>query len=297
MILSILSTGASIRVSRRIGLVIGLRTVHDGLPGQAGAQIALRAGHNSQAADHVVINFAAAAVDLLIHRGKIVLHVDPLADYLRTGHDGLEQPAVRVAAIIVGVEKDPSVKIDAASERATPDDKSRITRQAPFRPDLAPIAAPAPDFPPGFRSAQGRVDFGEAGAALLNVPRACPLEVADQLQQVLAMGRRKIFEIEEIDLVGGRVVLSGDEIGILRNRDAVLGQLFAYQGFVGHDRDHPRVGLAGVAAAGAAVEGGFKGIVLRAAAVAAKEHETGEVSRQAHDSERGFHGQNLLAGA
>ena len=76
--------------------MIRSRAVHDGLPGQARAQIALRAGHDSQPADDVVINLAAAAVDLLIHRGKIMLHVDPLADDLRTGHDHFEQPAVRV---------------------------------------------------------------------------------------------------------------------------------------------------------------------------------------------------------
>ena len=149
MILSILSARRLDQREQAHRLVIRRRTVHDGLPGQAGAQIALRAGHDSQAADDVVINLAAAAVDLLIHRGKIVLHVDPLADHLRTDHDGLEQPAVRIAAIVVGMQKHPAVKMNPASERAPPDNKSRVTGKSPFRPDLAPVAAPTADFAPG----------------------------------------------------------------------------------------------------------------------------------------------------
>jgi hypothetical protein len=44
-------------------------------------------------------------------------------------------------------------------------------------------------------------------------------------------------------------------------------------GLVGHDRQHARVGLARVAAAGAAVQRRLEGIVLRAAAMAANEHQ------------------------
>src|SRR5687768_13009380 len=110
------------------GLVIGLCGTHHGLPSQSRAQIALRAGHDSQTSHHVVVNFAAAAVDFLIHGGKVVLQVDPLPYDLGAGHDGFEQPPVGVAAVIVRMEKYSAVELHAAGQRSPRYNKSRIAR-------------------------------------------------------------------------------------------------------------------------------------------------------------------------
>ena len=48
-------------------LMVGPHSIHDRLPGQAGAQVALGTGHNPKAADYVVVDLATAAVALRIH--------------------------------------------------------------------------------------------------------------------------------------------------------------------------------------------------------------------------------------
>src|SRR6516162_7996883 len=123
--------------------MVWTRTIHDGLPGETRAQIALRPGHDPEAADNVMINFAATAVDLLIDDGEIMLHVDPLRDHLRPGHDHFEQLAVRIFPVIIRMEKNAPVELDAAGERAPADDKSRIARKPPLRPHLTPVSTPA----------------------------------------------------------------------------------------------------------------------------------------------------------
>ena len=73
------------------GLMVRHGAVHHGLPGQAGSQITLRPGHDSETAYHVVINLAAAAIDLRVRRGEVMLTIDPLPDNGWAGQYSLEQ--------------------------------------------------------------------------------------------------------------------------------------------------------------------------------------------------------------
>ena len=111
-----------------------------------------------------------------------MLHIDPLADDLRAGHHDLEQPAVGILAVVVRMQKNPAVKIDAAGQSAAPNDKSGVARQPPLRPDLAPVGASAVHRPLGFGSTQAHLDLGKPSASLLAVPRSRRFKIADQLQ-------------------------------------------------------------------------------------------------------------------
>ncbi len=42
------------------------------------------------------------------------------------------------------------------------------------------------------------------------------------------MSGREIFQIEQIDVIRGRVMLPGNEIGVLRNDDPILRQLLPH---------------------------------------------------------------------
>ncbi len=275
--------------------MIRARTVHDRLPRQPRAQVTLRAGHDAKTADHVVIDFAAAAIDLRVRRGKVMFHVNPLADHLRSGHDGFEQPPIRVSTVVVRMEEYPSVELYAARERAPADDECGIAGESPLRAYLAPVGAAAADLSFGSRSAASKLGFRNSSATLQTGSSRRFFQAADEFQHILAMGRRKVFEIEQLDIVRGGVVLAGYEVRILWNSDAVVGELFAHRRPIGHNGERARVGFARVAAAGAAIEGCFERIVFRAAAVAAKKHEAGEVTGQAHHSQHGFHGEHLFA--
>src|SRR5262249_50375487 len=154
--------------------------------------IALGTGHDPQAAHHVVVNLAATAVDVRIDRGKVVLHVDPLADHLRPGHDDFQKPAGGIHPIVVGVEKHPAVKIDRAGKLAPTDDKGSVARQPPFRTHLTPVAAPPADFPRRSRGRKNLAYLRKAGAAFLAISTAGLLEAPDKLEQVFAMRWRQV---------------------------------------------------------------------------------------------------------
>src|SRR5690349_20399565 len=84
-------------------LVIRSRAVHHGLPGEARAQIALRSGHDGESADNIVVNFAAASINVGVDHGKIMFHVDAWADELRSGENNVERSAGGVMKIVVGM--------------------------------------------------------------------------------------------------------------------------------------------------------------------------------------------------
>src|SRR5438093_12502030 len=75
------------------GLMVRDLPIHHGLPGQSRSEVALHLGHDADPAHHVVIDLAPAAVPVVVHGRKIVLHGYPLGHYLRGGHDDLQQPA------------------------------------------------------------------------------------------------------------------------------------------------------------------------------------------------------------
>ena len=88
------------------GLVIRCLAVHHRLRRQSRAQITPRTGYDPKAPHDVVIHLAAAPIHLRVHRGEIVLHINPLADYLRSGQDYLEQEVGRVFPVIIRVQED-----------------------------------------------------------------------------------------------------------------------------------------------------------------------------------------------
>ena len=96
------------------------------------------------------------------------------------------------------------------------------------------------------------------------------------------------FGVEEHDLVGRGVVQAGDEKGVGGYRDSVGRQAGADLGIVKGFGGDARVDVAGVTAAGTAVEGGAVGVVGALTAVAAKEHEAGEVFNETHVAQGPF---------
>ena len=73
------------------GFVVGHGAVHHGLPGEAGSQITLWSGHDSETAHHIVINLATAAIDFRVRRGEVMLTVNPLPDNGWPGQYALKQ--------------------------------------------------------------------------------------------------------------------------------------------------------------------------------------------------------------
>ena len=118
--------------------------IHHGLPGQSRSEVALHPGHDADPAHHVVIDLAPAAVHVVVHGGKIMLHVDPLGHHLRGGHDDLQQPAARILKVVIRVKKRAPLQIERLGDVSPGNDEGRVPRQAPLRPGLAPVgAAPA----------------------------------------------------------------------------------------------------------------------------------------------------------
>ena len=65
-------------------------------------------------------------------------------------------------------------------------------------------------------------------------------------------------------------------------------------GPVRHDCQNPRVGFAGIASAGTAVEGGLERIVFGSAPVTAEHYQPREVPRQPHQTKHRFHRVHLF---
>src|SRR5262245_53144231 len=224
-----------------------------------------------------------------------MLHIDPLGDYLRTGHDDFEQLAVRIFAIVVGVEKYSPGQLNPASECTPADDESRVARQSPLGSHLAPVDTTAANFAFRCRRTPQHFAFWKARVTLLARASSRSLEIMNELQQILTMSWRQIFEIKKFHFVDSRIVLAGDEISILWNVYAVFCEPFADLWSIGHHRKHACVGFSRVAAAGAAIERRLERVVFRAAAMPAKKHEPGKISGQPHHAQGGFDGKDLFA--
>ena len=108
------------------------------------------------------------------------------------------------------------------------------------------------------------------------------------------MGRRDVFQVEQLHLVGRRVHLAGEKVGIGRNLDSILGQPLSHFLIVRHHGEDAGVGLPFVPAAGAAVQRGFIGIVVRCAAMGAEQDEPCEILRQSHHAQGCVHREHLL---
>ena len=88
--------------------VVGHLAIHDGLLGQSKPEIAPGSRHDTESPHHVVVDFTAAAVHIIVNRGEVVFHVDPLAYDLRTGQQHFEQTIAGILPIVVGMKKDTS---------------------------------------------------------------------------------------------------------------------------------------------------------------------------------------------
>ena len=83
------------------GVMIRRAAVEDRLGGQPDAQVAPRAGHHADPADHIVIDLAAASIDFVVDGREIVFHVDPLRHHERRRHDRFQQFSRRVRPVVV----------------------------------------------------------------------------------------------------------------------------------------------------------------------------------------------------
>src|SRR6266581_1195017 len=113
---------------------------------------------------------------------------------------------------------------------------SRVARLPPFWPDLAPVTTPSGRLPRRSRGCQGGFDLWKSRASFLAVVKAGFLKVAAQTEQILEMGGWEVLQIEELHFICCRVVLPRNEIGVLGNGEALVGQLLPHPGFVGHGR-------------------------------------------------------------
>ncbi len=100
------------------------------------------------------------------------------------------------------------------------------------------------------------------------------------------MAVRHLVEVEEHHVVGRGVVQAGNEHRVCRQREALSGEPRAHLGIVEGGSSDACIHIAGVAAAGAAVEAGRVGIVGAFAAVSADEHQPRKVLHEAHVLER-----------
>jgi hypothetical protein len=98
------------------------------------AQVAASAFHYAKSpANDVVQDFVAAAVTLRVHSGRMILHVDPVRDDHRRGHDQLEHLEVRVVLPAILVQKGPPIQIDAARTVAWCNNEAGVPGKPPFR--------------------------------------------------------------------------------------------------------------------------------------------------------------------
>ena len=84
------------------------------------------------------------------------------------------------------------------------------------------------------------------------------------------MGRRRIFKVEQVHVVGCSIDLAGKKVGIGRNVDAILRQLFPHFLIVGHHGEDAGVRVAFIASASPAIQCGFERIIFRGTPVGAK---------------------------
>ena len=109
-----------------------------------------------------------------------MLHVDPLGHHLRGGHDDLQQPAARILKVVIRVKKRAPLQIERLGDVSPGNDEGRVPRQAPFRPDLAPVGAAPADMRCGLVWQQGDGHIREPRATLLAGELTGLFEVLEQ---------------------------------------------------------------------------------------------------------------------
>ena len=112
---------------------------------QAGAQVALVAVHHADEAGDVVRQLGAAAEDLVVDRGEVVLEADAGADRSDRGQDSLEHRVVGVGGGVVADQEGAAVEVEAAGERPPADDADGVGAVPVLRPHLRQVGRPRLD--------------------------------------------------------------------------------------------------------------------------------------------------------
>src|SRR5215831_3423808 len=119
------------------------------------------------------------------------------------------------------MEKDSTRQVESLRQFSPADHERRIAREAPLWTDLAPIRAPSSHVCFSLWLLDGPLDVGKARAAFLAGQCRSLFEVSLKACQVRPMGRRHVFQVEEMHLVGRRVHLAGEKMRIGRNLNPV----------------------------------------------------------------------------
>lgn len=94
------------------GVVEPFFAVVQGLQGKAGAEVAAVAEADAEGADDVVEDFVAAAKEVVVHGGAVVLEVDPTGDDHGCDEDELEGSVFGVAFVTVVVKEDAAAEVE-----------------------------------------------------------------------------------------------------------------------------------------------------------------------------------------
>ena len=228
----------------------------DHLPGEAGAQVARGAVHDSQERRQVVRQLGAGAVAGVVDVGEVVLEVDPAAD----GEDGLEDPGQDTAlgVILGGVirgEERAAVEEQAAAPLAASHDGDGVGRVSQLGPGLRQVFGTFLDVLAGGREGERQGRRHEPPAAFVCVPLAGRIDGRPRRLELLAVRRGNPIEVGEGHRVVAGVVVAADEDRIVGHDEVPPRQVFADPRVVQDLGDGAAVGAARRAAAGAAVVG------------------------------------------
>ena len=254
---------------------------------QADAQVAAVAFEDADmAADDVVQNLVAAAVkDRIDHRG-VVLHVDPVRYHHRRGHDQFED-LTAIATPVVIVQEGASAEVDVATARARRDDEGRVAGQSPLRASLGPVVGALAQ---GAQQAVtvGRCVEAQCMRAFGSRARAGRAERIGQAAHEWRLRPDVGLAFEQFDFVSRGVVQSGDEYGVGRNLQAAPRQGRTHGRVIEQVGEDARVEVAGLTAAGTAVESGSVRVVGALTAVADQGDDARLDPGQAHGAQHGL---------
>ena len=224
------------------GIVDPFFTVVQGLKGKAGAEVAAIAEANAEGADDVVEDFVAAAEEVVVHGGTVVLEVDPTGDDHGGCEDQLESGVGGVALVVIVVEEDAATEVEVAGALPWGGDEGGIACQAPLGTDLRPVSRALSD-----AAVEGEAKVGadaERGGALAAGFFGGAVQPELEAVEVLVVGCGQGVVVEESDLVGGGVVEAGDEVGVGGDDDAQGAEAFTDVGEVEEGGGDAGVGLA-----------------------------------------------------
>lgn len=186
------------------GIVDPFFTIVQGLKGKAGAQVAAIAEANAKGADDVVEDFVAAAEEVVVHGGTVVLEVDPTGDDHGSGQDELESGIGGIALVMVVVQEDAATEVEVAGALAWGSDEGGIACQAPLGTDLRPVGGALND-----AAVEGEAKVGadaQGGGALAAGFFRGAVQPELEIAEILVVGCWQGVVVEESDLVGGGVV-------------------------------------------------------------------------------------------